>query len=53
MAIPLTTQLFPRSRRYDLQAGLAARMHDPAWLLLRQWQWASFTERTRGALSRR
>jgi hypothetical protein len=42
MAIPETTQYFPRSRRYALQAGLAARVYDPAWLLLRQWQMGEF-----------
>jgi hypothetical protein len=42
MPIPETTQYFPRSRRYDLQAGLAARVYDPAWMLLRQWQMGEF-----------
>lgn len=42
MAIPVTTQYFPRSTRYDLREGLAARVYDPAWLLLRQWQMGEF-----------
>jgi hypothetical protein len=42
MAIPPTTQYSPSSTRYDLQAGLAARVHDPLWMLLRQWQMGEF-----------
>ena len=31
-------RLEPRARDRDLQNGFAARLHDPLWLLARQWQ---------------
>ena len=32
----------PRSRSSDLSNGLAARVHDPLWMLCRQWQVGEF-----------
>lgn len=32
----------PRARSADLSNGLAARVHDPLWLLCRQWQVGEF-----------
>jgi len=32
----------PRCRTQDLQSGLEARVHDPLWLLARQWQMGEF-----------
>ena len=32
----------PRCRTQDLGAGLEARVHDPLWLLARQWQMGEF-----------
>ena len=39
----------PRSRSLDLQAGLEARVHDPLWLLARQWQVGEFEARNTGS----
>jgi hypothetical protein len=36
------TRLEPRSRSDDMRQGLQARIHDPLWLLARQWQLAEF-----------
>src|SRR4051794_834988 len=33
----LIARIEPRTRSDDLSPGLAARVHDPAWLLARQW----------------
>lgn len=38
----LWTQLISTSDRRDLWAGLEARIHDPLWLLTRQWQMGEF-----------
>lgn len=35
-------RLEPRTRSADMDAGLAARIADPAWLLARQWQVGEF-----------
>lgn len=35
-------RLEPRCRRADIDAGLQARVHDPLWLLGRQWQVGEF-----------
>jgi hypothetical protein len=35
-------RLEPRTRSDDMVAGLEARVHDPAWLLARQWQTGEF-----------
>jgi hypothetical protein len=41
---PITTwtRLEPQSRSDDVAVGTAARIHDPLWLLARQWQMAEF-----------
>jgi hypothetical protein len=41
-SITTWTRLEPRSRRDDVAEGVAARVHDPLWLLARQWQMAEF-----------
>ena len=41
-SITTWTRLEPRSRRDDVAEGVAARIHDPLWLLARQWQMAEF-----------
>lgn len=43
------TRLEPRTRREDLQDSLAARIHDPLWLLARQWQIGEFTAEDAGS----
>src|SRR4051812_9009281 len=35
-------RLEPRSRDRELAPGLEARLHDPLWLLGRQWQFGEF-----------
>src|SRR3712207_672311 len=35
-------RLEPRARESDVQVGLQARVHDPLWLLGRQWQVGEF-----------
>jgi hypothetical protein len=35
-------RLEPRVRDEDLEAGLSARVYDPAWMLARQWQLGEF-----------
>jgi hypothetical protein len=39
---PGWTRLEPQSRSGDPSPGLEARMHDPLWLLARQWQFGEF-----------
>jgi hypothetical protein len=39
----------PRCRSFDLQAALEARVHDPLWLLARQWQVGEFEGRNAGS----
>lgn len=41
-SITTWTRLEPRSRGDDLTPSLEARVHDPAWLLGRQWQVGEF-----------
>lgn len=36
------TRLEPRAREDDVQLGLQARVHDPLWMLARQWQFGEF-----------
>jgi hypothetical protein len=43
------TRLEPRTRREDLEDGLAARIHDPLWQLARQWQIGEFTAEDAGS----
>jgi hypothetical protein len=40
--MPSIVQLEPRTDCPDMQDGLQARIHDPLWLLARQWQFAEF-----------
>lgn len=42
------TRLEPHTERPDLGDGLAARLHDPLWLLARQWQIGEFTAEDAG-----
>ncbi|GGW96281.1 hypothetical protein GCM10010297_17700 [Streptomyces malachitofuscus] len=41
--------LEPRHRTSDIEAGLAARVHDPLWLLTRQWQFGEFAAQDAGS----
>jgi len=41
-SITYWTRLDPHSRTAQLQAGLQATLHDPLWLLARQWQLGEF-----------
>ena len=41
-SITIWDRIEPRCRANDLSAGLAARVHDPLWLLARQWQVSEF-----------
>jgi hypothetical protein len=43
------TRLEPHSQTDDLSVGLAARTHDPLWLLARQWQIGEFTAEDAGS----
>lgn len=36
------TRLEPRTRQPEMSEGLAAQIHDPLWLLTRQWQLGEF-----------
>lgn len=39
----------PGYRTDQVEAGLAARVHDPLWLLTRQWQFGEFTAQDAGS----
>src|SRR5262245_728404 len=41
-SITTWTRLEPRARENDIRVGLQARVHDPLWLLGRQWQLGEF-----------
>ena len=41
-SITTWTRVEPQSRSDDVAGGVAARIHDPLWLLARQWQVAEF-----------
>lgn len=43
------TRLEPVARSSDLAPGLQARVHDPLWLLARQWQLGEFTGEDAGS----
>jgi hypothetical protein len=43
------TRLEPRVRRSDPAVGLQARLHDPLWLLARQWQVGEFAGEDAGS----
>ncbi|WP_030736599.1 hypothetical protein [Streptomyces sp. NRRL S-31] len=42
-------RLEPGHRTDDVEAGLAARVHDPLWLLTRQWQFGEFAAQDAGS----
>lgn len=42
MSITIWDRIEPRCRATDLTPGLEARVHDPLWLLARQWQVGEF-----------
>src|SRR5262245_15504037 len=48
-SVTIWNRLEPRSRSQDLADGLAARVHDPLWLLARQWQMGEFAGRDTGS----
>jgi hypothetical protein len=48
-SITIWNRLEPRSRSQDMKAGLEARVHDPLWLLARQWQIGEFAGRDAGS----
>lgn len=48
-SITTWNRIEPRARSADLADGLAARVHDPLWLLLRQWQVGEFAGRDGGS----
>ncbi|MEW6734624.1 MAG: hypothetical protein AB1489_25090 [Acidobacteriota bacterium] len=41
-SITTWTRLEPRTRNEDIRVGLQAKIHDPLWLLARQWQLGEF-----------
>jgi len=41
-SVTIWNRLEPRCRTQDLATGLEARVHDPLWLLARQWQVSEF-----------
>lgn len=43
------TRLEPLSRRKDIDTGLQARVHDPLWMLARQWQIGEFRAEDAGS----
>lgn len=48
-SITTWNRLEPRSRSQDLRLGLEARVHDPLWMLTRQWQVGEFQGRDTGS----
>src|SRR4051795_1464431 len=46
---PGWTRLEPQSVSGDPTPGLEARVHDPLWLLTRQWQFGEFTAEDAGS----
>ncbi|MGX1507184.1 UNVERIFIED_CONTAM: hypothetical protein RKD43_005809 [Streptomyces graminofaciens] len=42
-------RLEPGHRTGDVESGLAARVHDPLWLLTRQWQFGEFAAQDAGS----
>ena len=41
-SITTWTRLEPHSRAEDMEASLEMRVHDPLWMLARQWQFGEF-----------
>jgi len=48
-SVTIWNRLEPRSRVDGLANGLSARVHDPLWLLARQWQVGEFAGRDAGS----
>jgi hypothetical protein len=48
-SVTIWNRLEPRSRIDGLASGLAARVHDPLWLLARQWQVGEFAGKDAGS----
>ena len=48
-SITIWNRVEPRARSQDMKAGLEARVHDPLWLLTRQWQVGEFEGRDAGS----
>ena len=48
-SVTIWNRLEPRSRINGLSSGLAARVHDPLWLLARQWQFGEFAGKDAGS----
>jgi hypothetical protein len=48
-SVTIWNRIEPRSRINDLASGLAARVHDPLWLLARQWQIGEFAGKDAGS----
>ena len=48
-SITIWDRIEPRSRAQNLTPGLEARVHDPLWLLARQWQVGEFEGRDTGS----
>jgi hypothetical protein len=48
-SITIWDRLEPRCRENDPTPGLEARVHDPLWLLARQWQFGEFEGRDAGS----
>src|SRR5262249_48952015 len=48
-SITIWNRVEPRARATDMKAGLEARVHDPLWLLARQWQVGEFATRDAGS----
>jgi hypothetical protein len=48
-SITIWNRMEPRARSQDMKAGLEARVHDPLWLLARQWQVGEFAGRDAGS----
>jgi hypothetical protein len=48
-SITIWNRVEPRARSQDMKSGLEARVHDPLWLLARQWQVGEFAGRDAGS----
>src|SRR5713101_4252252 len=48
-SITIWNRIEPRCRDGSLQLGLEARVHDPLWLLTRQWQIGEFEGQDAGS----
>ena len=47
----MTDRFEPIPREDDVGNGLAARVHDPLWLLCRQWQFGEFRGEDAGSIA--